>query len=279
MKKYLKHENFNKDFKDGIYKNGVETLNLYTWEKFHRVVKIFNGYEYYIWRGQRKEWKLKSTFDRYNKFSKEKDRKKELDKILDNFKKRLKNLPNTNNINFKKENEIWAIGQHYNLKTPLLDWTEIPYFAAYFAFYKKNDKNETEDRVVYALNRDLGRSLLKLKDPKTKEVLSIVRKIEFVMSHFAPEHHQRLINQKGAFTRAYKGDDIKSILQDFWEGNYKKNKFTTEVILAEILIPNKFCDECLSSLKSMNITHGTLFPDYAGAVEICKIDLGLDNLK
>ena len=26
----------------------------------------------------------------------------------------------------------------------------------------------------------------------------------------------------------------------------------------------------------MNITHGTLFPDYAGAVEICITDLGLD---
>ncbi len=57
-----------------------------------------------------------------------------------------------------------------------------------------------------------------------------------------------------------------------------KNK---KVLLAKIFIPDEFCHECLDNLKTMEskINHGSLFPDLAGAVEICKIDLGLDKLK
>jgi len=44
-----------------------------------------------------------------------------------------------------------------------------------------------------------------------------------------------------------------------------------EVILAEILIPEKERDNCLNYLSDTEcITHGKLFPDYPGAVEICK---------
>jgi len=276
----LKNGDFS-DFEGQSYKYGVETLNLSSLEEFHKVVKKFNRYTDYIWRGQRKDWKLSSTFDRIYKFSKEKDRKKELDKILDSFKKRLEDLPNTHNIDFSKEYEIWAIGQHHGLPTPLLDWTKNPYMAAYFAFYKKGT-NEQCNRIVYALNRVVKRLIIKEKDAKTKVELSKQRKIEFDfdINHFVQEHHQRLINQEGAFTKAFKGDDIKSIVQKFWDKDSKGEKnYISDVILAEILIPDKSRNECLSFLKSKDITHGVLFPDYAGAVEICKINLGLDKFK
>ncbi|MBA7584773.1 hypothetical protein ES708_26733 [subsurface metagenome] len=290
--KILEHEDFKKDFKDRSYYNeGVESLDLSLWEDFRKVVKIFNGNTDYIWRGQRcypeqidistnnKGWKLISTFDRYYKPGKIK-----LNEIFNNFKKRLLDLPDTHNIDFTKNYEIWAIGQHYGLPTPLLDWTKNPNTAAYFAFYKKKDKNQTKDRVVYALNRVLERYILKEKDPKTHELVNRQQKIDFDfdfdMSHFSSEHRLRLINQESAFTRAYKGKDIKSIVQNFWERDSKRKKnYTNSVILTEILIPDKFHKDCLTDLKFMNITHGKLFPDDAGAVDICKIDLNLGNLK
>ena len=286
MYKILEDEAFTRDFEGRKhYQYGVERVNLSSWEDFHKVVKIFNGYTDYIWRGQRcypeklentETWKLRSTFDR------DYDGKIKLNEILDNFKEKLKYLPNIHNIDFSKEYEVWAIGQHYGLPTPLLDWTKIPYFAAYFAFYKKRGKKQTRDRVVYALNRVVQRLMLIEKDPITKEELSRQRRIDFDFdtSHFAPEHHQRLIVQKGAFTKTINCEDIKSVVQKFWKRDDKNKKnYKNKVLLAEILIPDKFHDECLSSLKSMNITHGTLFPDDAGAVEICKIELDLDNLK
>jgi len=273
MYKNLIHEDFN-DFK-GQYDKGVEKLNISSWVEFHNVIKKFNRCESYIWRGQREDWALRSTFDRRYKNDKIK-----LQKIFNNFKKRLRYLPNTHNINFSKENEIWAIGQHYGLPTPLLDWTEVPYFAAYFAFYKKGDSNQTKDRIVYALNiLEIKRLLLKEKDPKTHEVLSIKRMVDYDKSYFTSEQNQRMINQKGVTTITLEGGDINSIVQKFYERYSKNGKNYNKVILAKILIPNEFRNECLSSLKSMNITHGTVFPDFTGAVEICEIDLDLDKYK
>ena len=265
-----------------LYNEGVETINVSSWEDFNGILNIFNNNIDYIWRGQRfyyedsentKKWKLLSTYYRDYKG------KIRLKDIFDNFKKKLKDLPFE--INFSKDNEIWAIGQHYGLPTPLLDWTKNPYIAAFFAFYKK-DKNQTRDRVVYALNRVVKRLMIKEKDPKTKEVLKKQRNIEFDFDteNFTPEHHQRFLEQEGAFTRAYRGEDIKSVVKKFWIKDHENKKnYTTKVILAEILIPNECYKDFLRLLKSMNITYGKLFPDFSGAVDICKTDLDLDKLK
>lgn len=275
--------NFDK-FNKQSYNKGVLTLNLDSWSEFHTITQIFINNTDYIWRGQEDNKPLLSSFDRYFLNLNKGDKQKELNKVFDNFKQRLRDLPDTHNINFSENYEIWAIGQHYGLPTPLLDWTECPYIGAYFAFYKMSHKNKTKNSsivVVYALNRVVKRLILKEKNAKTREVLSTQRKIEFDFdsSHFAPEHHQRFINQKGAFTKAFKGDDIKSIVKEFWEkDNIGKKQYQSKIILAEILIPDVFHDECLGYLKSMNITHGVLFPDFAGAVDICKIDVGIDNI-
>ena len=70
------------------------------------------------------------------------------------------------------ENDWWALGQHFGLVTPLLDWTRSPFAAAYFAF---EDANPTDYRLVYGLdqnavklrNRDLleGKSLERGRPP------------------------------------------------------------------------------------------------------------------
>jgi hypothetical protein len=65
-------------------------------------------------------------------------------------------FPNLNDYHHD-DNEIWAIGQHYGLKTPLLDWSVSPYVALFFAFEGQN-KRENESPVLSDL---AGRPILR----------------------------------------------------------------------------------------------------------------------
>lgn len=282
MEKYKKLEcrDFN-DFKNKNYNKNVLTLNLNSWDEFCNVARKFKKYPDYIWRGQRREdFELKSSFDRYlkGKLPNINNRQRELYRIFNNFKRRLEDLPN------KKsgitEDEIWAIGQHYGLPTPLLDWTECPYIAAYFAFCEKSRKKLTKNRVIFALNRAAKLLVKKTKDPKSKKVLSSKRFVEFPdlenkENKLDEMQNERLKKQKGKFAKALNGDDIKINVERFW----LKEKYKGKIFLAKILIPDtaEIRDECIKFLESKKITHGTLFPDFAGAVEICKNDLRIEK--
>jgi hypothetical protein len=135
-------------------------------------------------------------------------------------------------------------------------------------------KCQTEFRVIYALNKALKLYILKSKEIKLKKVLLRERVVVFDLdsNNFDRIHNQRLKNQKGKFTKAPEGNDINTTVKDFW----KKGKYSNKIILTQILIPNKIRDECIALLESQKITHGTLFPDYAGTVEICLVELGID---
>jgi FRG domain-containing protein len=50
----------------------------------------------------------------------------------------------------ENENEVWALGQHHGLATPLLDWTESAFVALYFAFAEEATSS-TGERAVWAL--------------------------------------------------------------------------------------------------------------------------------
>ena len=283
MGKYGKLEDSHfSNFKGRVYENGILTLKLTSWDEFHTITQIFfDNRTDYIWRGHQDEkWELKSFFDResskHDFISPITNRQDKLDEILKKFKLRLKELSYTN-INSITEDEVWAIGQHYGLPTPLLDWTECPYIAAFMAFRKKGTEKQSENRVVYALNRALKRPISKTKNAKTKEVLSRDPFVEFLdLTKTSDDmQNERLKNQKGRFTKALNGIDIKTNIL-YFSNKRREIVEAKKVILAEILIPDKERDKCLNYLrKEKGITHGRLFPDYPGAVEICKIDLGI----
>ena len=296
MEKYgkLQDSHFN-NFKDRIYENGVLTLKLTSWDEFHTIAQIFfDNRTDYIWRGhQNKKWELKSFFDRESSkgdfISHITNRQDKLDEILKKFKQRLKELSHTN-IDPITEDEIWAIGQHYGLPTPLLDWTECPYIAAFMAFRKKGMERQSDNRVVYALNKVLKilmyKNKLKKKCKKTGKVISSEtisrgRFVEFLdLTKTSDDmQNERLKSQKGRFTKALDGIDIKTNISKF-SNKRKEIVEAKKVILAEILIPEEERDKCLNYLRDeKEITHGRLFPDYPGAVEICKNDLGRDIIR
>lgn len=258
------------------YTDGVFTLQLNSWNDFHNVVRIFNDNTDYFWRGQRKDWQLKSSFDRdpvCQKFSAFLGRRKALEVLLEQFKKRLDDLPNKpRNIN---DDKAWAIGQHYGLSTPLLDWTAVPYKSAYFAFYEK--EADQKERYIYVLHRTVHRLKQIKKNPKTKQKLDSCSFIEFLDLTATQDKSldERINAQNAKFTKSLNGINIESNVLHFALKQPSTDE-KKEILFMKISIPETFRDEYLRSLKSMKITHGVLFPDIAGAVEITKKDLGLE---
>ena len=149
---------------DDIVKNGVRVVTLSSWHEFHQRVLSLESKRGYVWRGQKRGedsgWLLRSSFDRKDQSKDRRDRDERLQRHLQNFKEEMnKHFPN---VLPQDELDIWVLGQHYGLKTPLLDWTLSPYVAAYFAFNECIDQNDQNDcyRYVYALDRCLKRLMI-----------------------------------------------------------------------------------------------------------------------
>lgn len=109
-----------------------------------------NGKPYiddYVWRGHRCEsWRLVSLFDRNGERTK---LYQHLNSFvyacrgkLEKFGISIRELKRDIQQKVLNRNHIWALGQHYDLKTPLLDWCYSPFVAAFFAF---EAETSTED--------------------------------------------------------------------------------------------------------------------------------------
>lgn len=245
---------------EDIVEKGVRILTLSSWREFYEKVHSLTSKRGYVWRGQTKDesegWYLQSSFDREVKVRDHRDRTEKLKCHLANFKKTMDQL--RPGVLPRDDIDIWALGQHYGLKTPLLDWTTCPSIAAYFAFIEETHKEDSY-RYVYGLNRSLERLLSKRK--KAEQVLSSGRSVPFVDRLVCPS--PRFTAQRGIFTKAFQGQDILDYVRNF------SKKRPREVLIVKFRIPTKDRDQCLKELHSMNINHISLQLDLQHVVDCC----------
>jgi hypothetical protein len=202
----------------------------------------------YIFRGQADaEWKLESTLSRAlrRKYPKAKNKKQQENYHLFYFRENIRGRNNLDLTNVS-DNELWALGQHFGLYTPLLDWTRSPYVALYFSLL---GECESGNRAIWAI-------LMKDIDSINKENKSTNQRVEIVNP--ITNDNERLVNQRGLFLRIPLEED----LEDWVKKSSKDFKWVT---MYKISYPDSIRNEALAALDIMNINFLSLFPDLMGS--------------
>jgi hypothetical protein len=250
-------------------KDGVSRIALSSWKYFHDFVyQEMLDFRDYIWRGHRCDnWLLEPTLDRALKGVEQSMQTSIRRAHLRNFKMAVRGRRGPNPSHIGSEDEWWALGQHYGLYSPLLDWTNSPFVAAYFAFANQGTP-QTRRRAVFAvdpkslMSKDLDVIDSTPEDERPKVVYE-VRPLS--------DDNPRLVNQGGLFLRAPDNTDLETWVRKKFVG------VNEEITLMKITIPDSDREMALRSLNRMNINHLSLFPDLTGASQFCNTDLIIKN--
>lgn len=242
--------------------DGIVESTLSSWMQIHDLVARLLDYPNYVFRGHRRnDWHLESTLTRILKTRA--DISSDIVNHLETFKYAIRGRRGLNPPILKKK-DVWALGQHHGLATPLLDWSVSPYVAIFFAFAESIPGDQTATRVIFALNETRIRNKVEeLRKPNVDaDIIKFYRP-------FADEN-ARLVNQNGLFTISPVGISI----EDWVATNFKGSKDT---VLAKIFVPDDYRIECLQALNKMNINHATLFPDLDGASRYTNMKYEIEN--
>jgi len=246
-------------------KGNIEYHHVDDWDSLRYFIDdYFTHFQTYIYRGQaQSNWILEPTISRALKkipFDIEDNEviKSHLMKFKNNIRGRRGENPKELN-----ENELWALGQHYGLYTPLLDWSRSPYVGLFFAFANPV-RSRTKDRVLWAIDVPSIEIISEnyLKDESKGETW----KLEIIDPPL--DENSRLVSQAGLFTKVPISIDIEQ-----W---VKKGKDTGGLAMYKFTIPDNLRNDILCALNNMNINYTSLFPDLTGASYGCNLSLNLD---
>lgn len=206
----------------------------------------------YLFRGQgNAEWHLESKFDRTFLTLPPAEAPSKHELLLAHFRNNCQYFPAYRSAT---QNDLvcLALAQHHGLPTRLLDWTDSPYIAAYFAFVHRLKFDHGAGRT--GADGNVGIWIL---DMNVKHFWNG----EYGVQAFRPEawENERQKRQFGWFTYA-------KTPYRYLE-HYVKQMGADSNALRKITIPTSVALTAISDLSLMRINALELFPDLGGAAE------------
>lgn len=253
--------------------NYVKQINLDSWAAFKSRVHSFKLE--WIYRGQADaSWGLSSSLERSSLFEIDHDVERAL---IEEYRKAIRSFPDFREM--PSTNLEWlALLQHHGTPTRLVDFTESPYIAAYFAFQEERCKDSKAvaiwcvNRVrffqaaIYYLkgvhpedpppHRQRGRNPY-LFSEVTFDLLFDHDDLDCVMPFDLSPANQRQLIQQSVFLAAMTSQ--KRLAEQLSFLDYQEKP-----IMTKLTIPSKERNVALRDLERMNITHATLFPGLDG---------------
>lgn len=240
----------------------IPTTKVRNWQHLEEILSndpIFKTSEEWLFRGQRRsDWGLTPSLARLS--DNDTIHVDLANRHLNQFKYSVRGR--VSSISSLDDLDVWAIGQHYGLMTPLLDWSRSPYVSIFFAVEFRDPENETPknySRAIFALNKT---KLDKLK-------------VDIFVDSLASEN-ARLISQNGLFTISPFGESKTletEILNQLADRDIDvDDPDILRKYIFKIHIPmedEKDRVDCFQSLRKMNIHHSSLYPDLIGSSFHC----------
>ena len=170
------------------------------------------------------------------------------DRYLEVFKRAASGLRGANPANLDTD-QWWALGRHYGLVTPLLDWTESPYIAAFFALAEFHAELQSRGGGLKFEGQEVAVYRLFHNEKLEGDCLRVVRP--------AVDELGRMQGQRGLFTwlDSERYFELQGFLDDMGKGN----------LLTRIRISDQALHDGLRDLKAHGIDYRLLYPDLEGA--------------
>lgn len=223
------------------------------WDAFKLWANKYTASPGHAFRGQGARYRLKTSFHRTGRVDLIRYIRSDLPVFVDY-------VETTTGMRFNIQDpndfgSIIGVAQHHGFPTPLLDWTQSPYVAAYFAFAEVvASPNPPEYVRIFRLDSDFVRTGLSRSNVYTVDPLMSV-------TAYRPNSrgNGRLLNQQGLFLFS-NVVDIEQRLRDI-EAERNMNH---GALLEIVDIHSSQARRALADLRNMGTTSATLFPGLDG---------------
>lgn len=227
-----------------------------SWEKFKQMVGRMER-DRYIFRGQPVVNRLRTSFHRTNRRDLHRFQATDITQLHGIVTSKTRHYfdlrDNIQNAAF------WNLLQHHGYPTPLLDWTNSPYVAAYFAFREKTQAAPEPGRKIRIFMFDRAAWLNDFS-----QVYSIVN----VRPHFSLLYPVALENPRALPQQAVCSITTVDDVEDYLD---RCGKLANKTYLRVFDLPYSERASVLSELRLMGVAAGSLFPGVDGACEEMKL--------